>query len=40
MILSFFGRPRERVAREEELLPGTESRILPLRNSFIGVPDK
>ena len=40
MILSFFGRPRERVARGEELLPGTESRVLPLRNSFIGVPDK
>ena len=40
MILSFFGRPRERVARAEELLPGTESRVLPLRNSFLGVPDK
>jgi putative spermidine/putrescine transport system permease protein len=40
MILSFFGRPRERVARADELLPGTESRTLPLRNSFIGVPDK
>ena len=40
MILSFFGRPRERVARAEENLPGTESRVLPLRNSFIGVPDK
>jgi putative spermidine/putrescine transport system permease protein len=36
MILSFFGRPRERVARAEELLPGTESRVLPLRNSLIG----
>jgi putative spermidine/putrescine transport system permease protein len=40
MILSFFGRPRERVARAEENLPGTESRVLPLRNSFLGVPDK
>jgi putative spermidine/putrescine transport system permease protein len=36
MILSFFGRPRERVARAEEVLPGTESRVLPLRNSLIG----
>ena len=40
MILSFFGRPRERVAHAEENLPGTESRVLPLRSSFIGVPDK
>jgi putative spermidine/putrescine transport system permease protein len=40
MVLSFFGRPRERVARAEENLPGTESRVLPLRNSFLGVPDK
>jgi putative spermidine/putrescine transport system permease protein len=40
MILSFFGRPKERVARAEENLPGTESRVLPLRSSFIGVPDK
>jgi putative spermidine/putrescine transport system permease protein len=40
MILSFFGRPREREVRGEEMLPGTESRVLPLRNSFIGVPDK
>jgi putative spermidine/putrescine transport system permease protein len=40
MILSFFGRPRERVAGAEENVPGTESRVLPLRNSFIGVPDK
>ena len=31
MILSFFGRPRERIAR-------AESRILPLRDTFIGVP--
>lgn len=31
MILSFFGRPRDRVAREE-------SRILPVRDTFIGVP--
>ena len=36
MILSFFGRPRERVARAEEVLPGAESRVLPLRNSLIG----
>ena len=40
MILSFFGRPRKREARAEEFMPGTESRVLPLRNSFIGVPDK
>jgi putative spermidine/putrescine transport system permease protein len=31
MILSFVGRPRERVAR------ATESRVLPIRESFIGV---
>ena len=37
MILSFFGRPRERVARAEEVLPATESRVLPVRKSFIGV---
>ena len=38
MILSFVGRPRDRVARAEELPP--PSRILPLADSFIGVPDK
>jgi putative spermidine/putrescine transport system permease protein len=37
MILSFFGRPRERVARAEEGIPGVESRVLPVRKSFIGV---
>lgn len=36
MILSFFGRPRERVARAEEAGPATESRVLPVRSSFIG----
>jgi putative spermidine/putrescine transport system permease protein len=36
MILSFFGRPRERVARAEEAMPAIESRVLPLRKSFIG----
>jgi putative spermidine/putrescine transport system permease protein len=37
MILSFVGRPRERVARAEEVIPAPESRILPVRDSFIGV---
>ncbi len=38
MILSFVGRPRDRVARAEETIPALESRVLPLRDSFIGVP--
>jgi putative spermidine/putrescine transport system permease protein len=38
MILSFVGRPRERVARVEETILVAESRILPLRDRFIGVP--
>jgi putative spermidine/putrescine transport system permease protein len=37
MILSFVGRPRERVARAEATVPPAESRVLPLRDSFIGV---
>jgi len=36
MILSFIGRPRDRVARAEE--PTSASRVLPLKDSFIGVP--
>jgi putative spermidine/putrescine transport system permease protein len=38
MILSFVGRPRDRVARVEETILVAESRVLPVRNSFIGVP--
>jgi putative spermidine/putrescine transport system permease protein len=38
MILSFVGRPRERVARAEETIQPAESRILPVRDSFIGAP--
>lgn len=38
MILSFVGRPRDRVARVEETILVAESRVLPLRDSFIGVP--
>jgi len=37
LILSFVGRPRERVARAEETIPVPESRIPPVRTSFIGV---
>jgi len=37
LILSFVGRPRERVARAEEAIPVPESPILPVRKSFIGV---
>ena len=38
MILSFVGRPRERVARADETILAPEARILPLGDSFIGVP--
>jgi putative spermidine/putrescine transport system permease protein len=38
MILSFVGRPRDRVARVDETILVAESRVLPLRDSFIGVP--
>jgi putative spermidine/putrescine transport system permease protein len=38
MILSFVGRPRERVARAEDPIPAPASRTLPLSDSFIGVP--
>jgi len=37
MVLSFVGRPRERMARAEETIVAPESRILPLRDSYIGV---
>jgi putative spermidine/putrescine transport system permease protein len=37
MILSFVGRPRDRAARAEEAIPPPESRVLPVRDSFIGV---
>ena len=36
MILSFVGRPRDRVARAEETIAPTESRVLPVRDGFIG----
>ena len=36
MILSFVGRPRDRVARAEETIAPAESRVLPARDSFIG----
>jgi len=37
MVLSFVGRPRERMARAEETIVAPESRILRLRDSYIGV---
>ena len=38
MILSFVGRPRARVARDEEIIAPPESRVLPVRDTYIGVP--
>jgi putative spermidine/putrescine transport system permease protein len=37
MILSFVGRPRDRVARAEDPIVAAESRTPPLADSFIGV---
>ena len=36
MILSFAGRPRDRVARAEDVVPPAEARVLPVRESFVG----
>ena len=36
MILSFAGRPRDRVARADDVVPPAEVRVLPVRESFVG----